>query len=149
MNTVELSLIITEIKPRLKKEHSLEEKLMTAMKMASNHWVVLDEEKQFLGAVGAVMDFCGKDSLEYKRMEYTMKALQRLNTLVRGAQLEMSMSLSDALGSEEEKYEPVPLRDFWDKAKKEAKKEKDPDYQKYLELKEKYEEKEGTDKCPK
>ena len=96
----------------------LEDKLRAAMNVAKNHWMVLDRETQFKGAIAAVMLHYGKDSPEYRRIEAELIKMQQLNAFLMAAQSGLSPQLPEA---KTDAPEPIGMMGLWREAIKDSK----------------------------
>ncbi len=104
----DLMIVIAEAKSAAEGEDTLEDKLTAAMNSARNHWMVLDEDKQFRGAVGAVMLLV--DDEDKHRLELEMKALNALSALMSGVPIDIdTIEVSD---------DPIGLMKMWKDLKK-------------------------------
>ena len=110
-NDAMLSLVVSECKRPVEDcAGGLEDKLRAAMNAAKDHWMVLDKDTQFRGAVGAVMLHYGKDSEEYKRLAYEVDALRKLSAFLAAAQAGLSVGVPEM---EEPKPEPIGIMKLW------------------------------------
>jgi len=82
MSDVMLALVMTSCQPVVRAEDSLEDRFRAAMKEASNHWMVLDRDVQFRGAIGAV--YSAASEPEKARIDVELKAMKALNALLSG-----------------------------------------------------------------
>ena len=81
MSDMMLALVMTEAKMHIRPEDSLEDRFRAAFKAAANHWMVLDPDVQFKGAVGAVWA-ASEDSDEKERIEAELRSLNTLAALL-------------------------------------------------------------------
>ena len=119
MSDVELMLVIAECKNEI--EHcdgDLRAKVLAAMNVAKDHWMVLDRDIQFRGAVGAVMAHYEKDSVEYARLAAEVEALKKLSAFFAAKQAGLSVSFPDGLEESTEKSGPIGLMGMWHKVTK-------------------------------
>lgn len=87
MSDVMLALVATEAREAIKNETTLENRLRTAMKAAANHWMVLDRDTQFRGAVAAVYEVSDED--DRQRIEQELDALKFINAMLSGVPVDM------------------------------------------------------------
>jgi hypothetical protein len=114
-NDAMLMIVVSECKHAVEDcIGGLEDKLRAAMNAAKNHWMVLDKDTQFRGAVGAVMIHYGKDSEEYKRLAYEVDAMRKLSAFISAAQADLSVELPET--SDEPRPEPVGIMKLWQEA---------------------------------
>lgn len=83
----DLMIVIAEAKSAAEGKDTLEDKLTAAMNSARNHWMVLDEDKQFRGAVGAVMLLVDDETRE--RIEIEMKTLNAMSAMISGVPIDI------------------------------------------------------------
>lgn len=115
-NDVMLSLVTSECEDAVKRcSGGLEDKLRAAMNVAKDHWMVLDREVQFKGAVGAVMTHYGKDSWEWMRIEAELNKMRQLNAFLMAAQAGLLPSLPEPCTDEPE---PIGMMKMWHDAVK-------------------------------
>ena len=111
MSDVMLSLVVTECKSAVESCHdSIEDKARAAMRVAKDHWMVLDQDIQFRGAIGALLIHYGKDSPEYKRIASELDSLRKLSAILQAAQAGLSVNLSE---DDVPKHEPLGLMKMW------------------------------------
>jgi hypothetical protein len=109
---VELSLMLTEAKAIIAEEQgSLLGMLKAAMKATRNHWMCLNEDKQFRAAVGAVMLHYGKDSEEYERLGKEMDSLNKASAVFTALQVGVPIDWESM--ETESDYEPIGLLKLW------------------------------------
>ena len=103
-----LLIVIAEAKSAAESKDTLEEKLTAAMNAARNHWMVLDEDKQFRGAIGAVMLLVDNETRE--RIELEMKSLNALSAMLSGVPIDIERV--------EVPEDPIGLLKMWKDLKK-------------------------------
>src|SRR3990167_2431519 len=114
MSDVMLSLVIAECKHPVEAcAGGLEDKLRAAMNVAKDHWMVLDRDTQFRGAIGAVMSHYGQDSEEYKRMEHEIDSLRQLSAFLAASQAGLAVALPDTTDTQQERPEPIGIMKIW------------------------------------
>ena len=106
----DLMIVIAEAKSAAEGKDTLEDKLTAAMNSARNHWMVLDEDKQFRGAVGAVMLLV--DDETKRRLELEMKSLNALSAMISGVPVDIEQI--------EVSEDPIGLLKMWKELKKEG-----------------------------
>lgn len=113
MSDVMLMLVVSECQDAVKNcaNGGFEDKLRAAMTAAKDHWMVLDKDTQFQGAVAAVLLHYGKDSEEGKRLVYEINAIRKISAILNAAQAGVSVNLHDV--GDKEKCEPVGLMKMW------------------------------------
>lgn len=94
----------------------LKEKLLASMKSAKDHWMVEDKDKQFHGALAAVMTHYGIASPEYQRIKTEIDGLQQLTAFINA----MQVGLSVELPKKQDGFEPLGLMKMWRKVNKDA-----------------------------
>ena len=114
-----LMLLVSEVKQMLKENemesavtchHQLIEKLKFAMRLVKNHWLVTDPDTQFRGAIGGTMIYYGKESEEFKRMEWELQQLRRLEITIKAAQEGLSTTFNDIPDNQ---FTPIGLLKLW------------------------------------
>lgn len=79
---VMIALMITETKGKIDNNQSIEERLKTAMKSTFNHWMCLDEQKQFDAAVASV--FMTASDEEKGRLKNEIESIKILSAIIDG-----------------------------------------------------------------
>ena len=111
MNDVMLSLVVAECKPEVERTTgSIEDKAQAAMRVAKDHWMVLDRDVQFRGSIGALLIHYGKDSPEYERIASELDSLRKLSAILQAAQAGLSVNLSE---DDVPKHESLGLLKMW------------------------------------
>ena len=82
-----IMLVMMEARTAIKPEDSLEDRCRAAMKAAKGHWMVLDENLQFQGAVAAVLETANEE--EEARIMDSLHALKTLNALLNGVSVDL------------------------------------------------------------
>src|SRR3990167_8099398 len=113
MSDTMLALVIAECEHPVKQcGGDLKAKLVAAMNSAKDHWMVLDDDTQFRGAIGAVMQHYGKDSNEWRTLEDEINALRKVSAFLAAAQAGLTVNLQD-LEFNGPKTEPIGLIKMW------------------------------------
>ena len=119
MSDVMIHLVASECAHHVKGcAGDVKDKLRAAMKVAKNHWMVLDRELQFKGAVGAVLIHYGAGSPEFRRIEAELTKMRQLNAFLMAAQAGLSPQLPEPDADEQE---PLGMMMMWNDAIKDAK----------------------------
>ncbi len=105
----DLMIVIAEAKSAAEGKNTLEDKLTAAMNAARNHWMVIDEDKQFRGAVGAVMLLVDDETRD--RIELEMKTLNAMSAIFSGVPVDIERV--------EVAEDPIGLLKMWKELKKE------------------------------
>lgn len=87
---------------------NIEDRLLACMKASVNHWMAVNEDDQFRGAVTAAYDLSNDD--EKRRIEGTMKVLNALSVATTGIPVDLARV-------DTESFEPLPLVKLWQRAK--------------------------------
>lgn len=107
----------TEAKHACSPGATLTENLTAAMRAMKGHWLVTDEQQQFLCAVGGVMTFCGPDSAEWGRLEREVKNMKRLASMLtalqQGVPVDFVAMLKQVEVENTEGFEPIGLQKMW------------------------------------
>lgn len=92
------------------------EKLKIAMNITRGHWLITDEDERFRSAIGAVMMHYGKDSQEFKRLEWELVQLRKISAGLNAMQQGISVDL-ESMVSEESEFKPIGLMKLWKEIK--------------------------------
>ena len=98
-----IMLVMMEAGSAIKPDDSLEDRCRSAMKAAKNHWMVLDEDSQFKGAVAALYEQANED--EKVRIKAEFDSLKFLSAMLNGVPVDF-----DAI---EPLENPVGLNKIW------------------------------------
>lgn len=113
----EVSICATEAKHAAKNVEGHVETIRAAMRACVDHWMVLDEETQFLGAIGGVLllaDERGDEELR-DRITRELAFLRSLSAATRGVPVDMGRAIDD-VGNVDDMF---GLRKMWDEVKAE------------------------------
>jgi len=110
---------ITEIKNKIDHTQPLKEKMLDAMKLALDHWLIVQDEEQFKAAVGAVLSKATQE--EQAKINNQLKMLQTLSTILSGISVDVEETMKD-IPKDEKEEDKLILNDLWRKAKDEKKK---------------------------
>ena len=108
-------LIESEKREELRAAKTAEEVLDIAFCAAHNHWMYLDEQTQFTGAIGAAL-IALKEGPEFERVQRSVTALGKLSAMMNALQQGIPVDL-EAMFKEKE-AEPdqtpvIPLSKLW------------------------------------
>ena len=118
MSNVNIQIVAQEAAEACKDTPDLKERVRKAMQKAYKHWMVLDEQEQFKGAVtGAFLCSDEDDKLTIKA---ALQSLQTLSAVLSG----VPVDLEEALKQQESVADKLALLPLWKevKAEMEAKK---------------------------
>ena len=89
---VMLALVVAESEGAVVPGETLKERLTAAMRKAQGHWMVLDKDTQFRGAIGAVL----KTATEEEKAEILkeLEGLRMISALISGVPVDLE-SLED------------------------------------------------------
>jgi hypothetical protein len=89
MNTIsgDVMIVVTEAKAAADKHDDLDQKIEAAMTVAKNHWMVLDENKQFQGAIGGILLSVDEETQE--RINAEMASLNILSAMMTGVPVDL------------------------------------------------------------
>jgi len=110
-------LVASELKTEALKHDSAEEMFRAVAPLAHEHWMVLDKDKQFRGAVGAVvlaLDEQGKEEAKAA----VMKEIGMLNSLaaaISGVPVDMERAFE-----QNGEFKPIGLMSIWHETDPEA-----------------------------
>lgn len=114
MSDALLSIVIMSCAQAVERCHgSLEDKARAAMGEAKDHFMVLDRDVQFRGAVGALLLHYGKGSPEYERIAAEIAGIRKLTAILASAHAGLSVNLTD---DDVPKHEPIGLMRMWHEA---------------------------------
>jgi len=88
-----IKIAIMEIEGQLDKTASIEDRLKKAMKLAKNHWLIVDEDEQFKSAVGAVLLKASEEERQIINQE--MRILGALSAAQAGIPVNIEAVLPD------------------------------------------------------
>ncbi len=113
---VMLSILVTECQGI--DEPDLAERIKACMRETVNHWMVLDEEMQFRGALAAAMVL--SEAEDEGRIKAALKPLQAIAALMSGVPVDLDRVVREQEEAKEDGHDPIPLRQLWDDVKAEA-----------------------------
>ncbi len=90
------------------KEKDFDARLDKCCEAAKDHWMVLDEEKQFKGAMLAA--YRESNDEEKERIELSLKSLRILSALISGIPVDLEQAASDIEG-----IKMIPMQDLFKK----------------------------------
>lgn len=112
MNNIVL-IAMTEAKMSVKAtEGGLIEKLKASMRAVSNHWMVTNKDEQFQAAIGAVMEFYGAESKEFRHIEWEIGNIKRINSALNSASNGIQLDWETVI-EESDEFEAVGLISMW------------------------------------
>ena len=110
MSATLVALVATEAREAAKDCTTLDERIRAAMKSAANHWMVLDRDQQFQGAVAAIYEL--SDEATRERLTRELDVLKALSAVVQGVPVDFGA----VVGDEEKAPELIGLSKFWREA---------------------------------
>ena len=117
MTETEIALVYMEAKAAAEKTNNYEDRVKAAMTAAMNHWMVLDEQKQFSGAVAAIMELSTEQ--EQRSMKRELNTTKAINAAASGVPIDFSALFAEL--EEEKDLPPSKLSATWRDLKKEKK----------------------------
>ena len=99
-------------------EPDLAERIKACMRKTVDHWMVMDEEMQFKGALAAAM--VRSETGDRERIEASLKPLQALGALMSGVPVDLGRVVQEQEEAKEAGHEPMPLTQLWADVKAEA-----------------------------
>lgn len=108
---VKAMLVYNECVYHVDENDSLEDKLHSAFMAAQNHWMVLDENPQMMGAVLAVHEKSSEE--DQARLKAEIDVIKSLNAVISGVPVDMA-SVLDRI----QDVEPIGLNRIWRNVKK-------------------------------
>jgi hypothetical protein len=84
-----------------------------AMRACHNHWMVLEQEAQFRGALVGLMQHYGPESEEYKRLSWEIGQIRKLDAMIVAGAAGLSVNLEGLVDDEKPPYEPLGLIGIW------------------------------------
>ena len=103
------AFVFHEVKHTVNPDDSLEDRCTAAFKAVKSHWMALDEEPQFAGALVAVFETATDE--EKERLKAEVAAMKALRAAVDGVPVDFSRAL-EGFGE----YEPIGLNKLWREA---------------------------------
>ncbi len=100
-------------------EPDLAERIKACMRRTYDHWMVIDEDMQFRGALAAAMVLSETGDREH--IQASLKPLQALSALMSGVPVDLDRVVREQEAAKEAGQEPIPLRKLWDDVKAQAK----------------------------
>ena len=91
MNQNMIAIAATNAKVEAEVGTTLDERLWLAMKCTSNHWMVTDEESQFMAAVTAVHGL--SDAGDKARIEDELKSMRQLAAIIQASQTGLTVNI--------------------------------------------------------
>ncbi len=80
-------IAMSDIERKLDKDAPVKERLIQAMKLAQNHWLVIDEDAQFRSAIGAVMVTVSPEEKQILKSE--LDVLRGLGAAISGVPIDV------------------------------------------------------------
>jgi len=108
MTDVQTALVMADAAGQVDPTQPLADRFRAAFRAAANHWMVLDEDRQFNGAVAAVHEKATDE--ERARIEAELEAIKYLNAMLSGVRVDVD-AIPNLSG------EPLHLLDLWREAK--------------------------------
>ena len=113
MNEADIMIVAHEAKTAADGASTLADKIHAAFKGASNHWMVLDKDRQFRGGIAGILMSLGEAHPDYKRVLHEVEQMKKLNAILVAAQAGLSINMDSLDAGEEEQYEPAGLMKIW------------------------------------
>ena len=96
-------------------EMEITDRLLACFKEARNHWMVLDEEEQFKGALNAALNTSSGE--EFDRLEQSIRQMAKtarmLQALQAGVPVDVEAMAKDLERQKAEGFDPIPLQKLW------------------------------------
>ena len=89
----------------------LVERIKACMRRTNGHWMCLDEEVQFKGALAAAMVLSETSAQE--RIKSSLAPLQALGAMMSGVPVDLDRVLQEQEAAKEAGQEPIQLRKLW------------------------------------
>ncbi len=116
MITALMQIAITEAQgavERMDEGSTLEDRLLKAMKATKRHWLVTDDNQQFLCGIGAVLVFYGSGSEEHARISDELDGLKKIAAIQQAATAGLSVNIPDEYLKEVKDKKPIGLLKIW------------------------------------
>lgn len=107
INNAELMLVAAECREAAK-EKDFDARLNKCCEAAKDHWMVLDKEKQFKGAMVAA--YMESSEEEKKRIEVSLKSLETLGAVLKGLPIDIEQAAKDIEG-----IDIIPMQQLFQK----------------------------------
>lgn len=112
-----VAIVATECQAACRAEATLAENVAAVMQVAANHWMVLDRNEQFTGAVAALLSHY-RDTPEEARIRWEVQSIQRLSAMLSAAQAGLSVGIPEPDEDARETFEPIRLIQSFHAAKR-------------------------------
>jgi len=113
MSDVLISIVAAEARGAMPKDGDLKAKAEAAMRSAANHWMVLDPELQFKGALAALMLEYPEGSPEGDRVHAEVTAMRKLAGLIGALQSGVAVDFDAMAAEPTPQFERIGLADLW------------------------------------
>jgi len=113
-DTLSIGLVSHDCESAIGDERDTVQMLTKAFKAAKNHWMVLDSEPQFGGALNAVLVKMGQDHPDKQRLTTEIELLGKFNAFLRAAQ----MGLSPDVPEVPEGFQAFGIRKLWEEVQR-------------------------------
>jgi len=113
-----LMIGITELENQIDHSKPLKEKMLDAMKLALDHWLVIEDEEQFKAAVGAVLIKATEE--EKEKINNQLQMLKTLSAVLSGIPVDIEAVMKD-MPKDEKEEDKLILNSIWKQAKEEKK----------------------------
>jgi hypothetical protein len=116
VSTVEIGLVSLDAELAIGDEKDPIEMMRKAFAAAKGHWMVLDRDKQFKGALNAVLQKLGSGTPAFERLTEEIKLIGQFNAFIQANQAGLSVDIPEV----PEGLEPFGVMKIWGEVTKEA-----------------------------
>src|SRR5258706_6801899 len=113
MSQMEISLVAAEARAAMPKDGDLKAKAEAAMRCAADHWMVLDKELQFKGALAALILEYPEGSPEGDRVRAEVRAMRKLAGIISASQSGIPIDFEAMAAEPTPEFERIGLADLW------------------------------------
>lgn len=110
MSNMMISLVATEARQAMVMGAPFKDRCRQAMKSAAGHWMVLDPDLQFRGALAAILTEYKEGSPEGDQVRREIKIMRALGAATSGVPVDFATVLEDV---GEAQGEPIKLAEMW------------------------------------
>jgi hypothetical protein len=113
MDDTMIALVASEARGAMPKDGDLQAKAEAAMRSAAHHWMVLDPDVQFKGALAALLLEYPESTPEHTRIRAEIGAMRKLAAIIGAAQAGIPLDLAAIAENPTPDFERIGLADMW------------------------------------
>lgn len=115
MSDTLIGLVAAEARGAISKDTPLAANVEAAMRVAANHWMVLDRDLQLKGALAALLLEYPETTPEGERLRHEVAAMRKLSGMIHALQSGVPVGLEAMAAEPTPEYERVGIADAWRK----------------------------------